>query len=55
MWEPYIAAIQAKAPQVAIVFDKFHVIRHYSRVIDRVRLDELNKAEAKAKAVLRGT
>ena len=55
MWEPYIAAIQAKAPQVAIVFDKFHVIRAYSRVIDRVRLDEFNKAEAEAKPVLRGT
>lgn len=44
MWEPYIAAIQAKAPQAAIVFDNFHVIRHYSRVVDRVRLDEWTQA-----------
>lgn len=55
MWEPYIAAIQAKAPQAAIVFDKFHVIRYYSRVIDRVRLDEFNKAGAEGKAVVRVT
>ena len=55
MWEPYIAAIQAGAPQASLVFDKFHVIRNYSRVIDRLRLDEFNKAEAEGKPVLRGT
>lgn len=55
MWDPYIAAIQAHAPQAAIVFDKFHVIRNYAKVVDRVRLDELGKAEKEEKPVLRGT
>lgn len=54
MWHPYIAAIQAHAPQAAIVFDKFHVIRNYAQVVDRVRLDELKKAEKEEKPVLRG-
>lgn len=53
MWAPYIAAIEDRAPQDAIVFDKFHVIRNYSKVIDRVRIpvrtsgrcDEFKKAE----------
>lgn len=26
MWDPYIAAIESRSPQAAIVFDKFHVI-----------------------------
>jgi len=55
MWDPYIAAIQARAPQAAIVFDKFHVIRNYSKVVDRVRLDELSNAEKEEKPVIRGT
>jgi len=55
MWDPYIAAINDRAPQAAIVFDKFHVIRNYSKVIDRVRVEEFRKAEAKDKPVLRGT
>ena len=55
MWDPYIAAIQARAPQAAMVFDKFHVIRNYAKVVDRVRLDELNRAEKEEKPVLRGT
>lgn len=55
MWDPYIAAIKARAPQAAIVFDKFHVIRNYSKVIDRVRIDEFKKAEKEDKLVLKGT
>ena len=55
MWDPYIAAIQAHAPQAAIVFDKIHVIRNYAKVVNRVRLDELSKAEKEEKPVLRGT
>lgn len=55
MWDPYIAAIETCAPQADIVFDKFHVIRNYAKVIDRVRVDEFRKAEAEDKPVLRGT
>jgi transposase len=55
MWDPYIAAIEDRAPQAAIVFDKFHVIRNYSKVIDRVRIDEFKKAEKEDKPVLKGT
>lgn len=55
MWDPYIAAIEECAPQAAIVFDKFHVIRNYSKVIDKVRVEEFRKAEAEDKPVLRGT
>ena len=55
MWDPYLAAIEARSSQAAIVFDKFHVIRNYSKVIDRVRNDEIKKAESEDKPILRGT
>lgn len=55
MWDPYIAAIHSHAPQAQIVFDKFHVISNYSKVIDKVRVEEFKKAEAEDKPVLRGT
>jgi transposase len=38
-----------------VVFDKFHVIRNYSKAIDRVRNDEIKKAEKEDKPILRGT
>jgi transposase len=55
MWDPYLAAIEAKSPQANVVFDKFHIIRNYSKVIDRVRNDEVKKAEKEDKPILRGT
>ncbi len=44
-WDAYMAAIKARGPQAAIVFEKFHLIRNYSKVIDRVRFDEFRKAD----------
>jgi transposase len=55
IWDPYLAAIEAKSPQANVVFDKFHIIRNYSKVIDRVRNDEVKKAEKEDKPILRGT
>jgi len=55
MWDPYIAATRGCAPQAEIVFDKFHVIKNYSKVIDRVRIDEYRRAKEEGKEVLKGT
>lgn len=55
MWDPYIASINTYAPGISIVFDKFHVLKNYSWVIDRVRNSEYNKALKKDKEVIRGT
>jgi len=55
MLDPSIANIEACAPLARIAFDKFHVIRKYSWVIDRLQLEELRRAEGEDKPVLRGT
>lgn len=54
MWDPYIQAVQKKVPQVKIVFDLFHVVANFSRVIDRVRNSEYRKASKENKAVYKG-
>jgi transposase len=36
MWKPFRLATQAQAPQAAILFDKFHIIRHLGEALDVV-------------------
>jgi transposase len=54
MWDPYIKAVQKKTPQVKIVFDLFHVVAQFSRVIDQVRNSEYRKASQENKEVFKG-
>jgi len=55
MWAPYIASVKEHAPQAKIVFDKFHVIKSYSKVIDKVRNIEFKKAVSEKKEAIKGT
>lgn len=55
MWEPYIQAVGEALPQAKIVFDLFHVVAAYGKVIDRVRISELDKAAGAHKDLIRGT
>ena len=55
MWEPYIKAVRESVPHVKIVFDLFHVVHAFNKVIDDVRVSEYKKASEKNKAVIRGS
>ena len=55
MWDPYIASIKEHAPGAKIVFDKFHVIKNYSKIIDKVRNIEFKKATQQNKEAIKGT
>jgi transposase len=55
MWPAFIAAAQAKIPQAAIVFDPFHVIKMFGKVIDDVRIAEAKAASETNKDVYKGT
>lgn len=55
MWDPYIASINEHAPQAEIVFDKFHVISNFSKVIDKVRNTEYHNAKREHKEIIKGT
>lgn len=55
MWDPYIKAVQDKVPHVKIVFDLYHVVAAFGRVIDAVRNLEYQKASKSNKSVIKGT
>jgi transposase len=55
MWDPYIKAVKEYCPNGAIVFDQFHILSAYSRVIDKVRNTEYRKATKKMKGVIKGS
>ncbi|KXU38672.1 hypothetical protein AXE65_12570 [Ventosimonas gracilis] len=40
MWCAFRNSVACHAPQTAIVFDKFHIIRHLSAALDQVRHNE---------------
>ena len=54
MWDPYILVVMKKVPHVKVVFDLFHVVSQFSRVIDKVRNAEYRKASEKNKEVFKG-
>jgi len=55
MWDPYIKAVKMNVPHVKIVFDLFHMVKEFSKVIDRVRIDEYQKASEADKRVIQGS
>jgi transposase len=44
MWDPYIKAVKNKIPEAEkkIAFDRFHVSKHFSQALDKVRRREHN-------------
>jgi len=55
MWKPYIAAVQGAVPHVQIVFDLFHIMSNFGKVIDKVRNSECEKACEADKEVFKGS
>ncbi len=43
MWKPFRNATEAQAPQAAILYDKFHVLRHLNHAMDTVRKQEYQR------------
>ena len=54
MWKPFRNATQAHAPQAAILFDKFHVLRHLGDALDTVRKTEYARLSGKDRRFIKG-
>ena len=54
MWDPFIKAVEDKLPRAKIIFDLFHVVANFDRVIDTVRNSEYHKASNDDKPVYKG-
>ena len=55
MWEPYINRMNHHCPNAQIVFDFFHVVQAFGRVIDKVRRKKYLQATEQEKKVLKGS
>jgi transposase len=54
MWKPFRLATNAYAPQAAILFDKFHVIRHLGEALDAVRKSEYARVQGRQRRYIKG-
>ena len=54
MWKPFRTATQAQAPQAAILFDKFHIMRHLGEALDQVRKSEYARLSDKDRRFIKG-
>ncbi len=54
MWKLFRNVTHARAPQAAILFDKFHVLRHLNEALDQVRKHEYARLTGKARRYIKG-
>src|SRR6266852_144946 len=54
MWKPFRLATQAYAPQAAILFDKFHIMRHLGEALDAVRKSEYARLAGRDRRYIKG-
>jgi transposase len=54
MWKPFRNVAREKAPQAAILFDKFHVMRHLGEALDKVRKAEYARLNGKDRRFIKG-
>ena len=54
MWKPFRNSVMNHAPQVQIIFDKFHIMRHLSKALDEVRRSEYKRLIGKDRSYIKG-
>jgi len=54
MWKPFRNTATARAPQAAILFDKFHIMRHLGEALDTVRKAEYARLSGKDRRYIKG-
>jgi len=54
MWKPFRNATRSHAPQAAILFDKFHIMRHLGDALDKVRKSEYARLSGRDRRYIKG-
>jgi transposase len=54
MWKPFRKVAGGKAPQAAILFDKFHIMRHLGEALDAVRKAEYARLRGNDRRIIKG-
>ena len=54
MWKPFEKSTRQQAPQAAILYDKFHVIRHLNEALDKIRKSEYARLTGNSRKFIKG-
>jgi transposase len=54
MWKPFYNVTAARAPQAAILYDKFHIMRHLGDALDAVRKSEYGRLSGQDRSYIKG-
>ena len=54
MWKAFRNSTQTNAPQAAILFDKFHVMKHLGEALDKIRKAEYARLTGKPRQFIKG-
>ena len=54
MWKPFRNVASTRAPQAAILFDKFHIMRHLGEALDKVRKSEYKRLVGRDRSFIKG-
>lgn len=54
MWKPFRNITHEQAPQAAILFDKFHIVKHLNDALDKVRKAEYARLSGKERKYIKG-
>ena len=54
MWKAFRNSTTTHAPQAAILFDKFHVMKHLGEALDKIRKSEYARLEGKPRTFIKG-
>lgn len=55
MWRPYVRAFSRRFPKVALVYDSFHILSDYARMLDALRSEEARASQGPMKKVIKGS
>jgi transposase len=54
MWKAFSKSTRKKAPQAAIVYDKFHIMRHLGEALDKIRKMEYSRLSGEDRKYIKG-
>jgi len=54
MWQAFGNSTRSQAPQAAILFDKFHILRHLNEALDKVRKSEYARLTGTSRSFIKG-
>jgi len=54
MWKPFESSTKKNIPKAAILYDKFHILRHLGKAMDQIRKDEYQRASKTDKKYIKG-